>query len=302
MSTTTTTTTTTTKTQVTFTAPHTISTTATPLSIPGDALGQKKKRKSLIKGLSKIEDPNERMFKLMGLLYKPHPWHGLTLGDKSPSVVTAYVECVPGEGVKYEVDKPTGFLKVDRPHKYSSLCPAIYGFLPQTYCDTQVAARCMERTNLKNIVGDQDPLDICVLTAWSVTHGDLILECRPIGGFRMIDGGEADDKIIAVIVGDPVMSHWNDISDVPKPQLDLLLHYFLTYKQSPDSVAEKKSETQPSVSIPKVYGREEAYKTIQLSQADYQAKYSQLKNEFAKSIMFSLRQGLAQALLPQTDR
>jgi len=245
-------------------------------------------------GVSKIKDPNEKMFKLMGLLYKPHPWHGLDIGQESPRMVRTYVECVPGEGIKYEVDKSTGYLKVDRPHKFSSLCPTIYGFLPQTYCGKEVAKRCMERTGLKNIEGDGDPIDICVLSTRSINHGDLILSSRPIGGLRMIDGGEADDKIIAVIKGDPVMGDWEDIKDVPKPQLDLLRHYFLTYKQSPDSVGGSKN---PAVSIPEVYGREEAHEMIKRSEADYQVKYSKLKSEFAKSILGNIKQELATAIL-----
>merc|ERR1712083_311087 len=104
------------------------------------------KKSSMVHGLSKVTDPSERMCKLMGLLYKPHPWHGLTCGVQSPEIVTAYIECVPGEGIKYEEDKNTGYLKVDRPHKFSSLCPTIYGFLPQTYCGEQVAERCMQKT------------------------------------------------------------------------------------------------------------------------------------------------------------
>jgi len=251
-------------------------------------------KKSSSLGLSMIKDPNEKMFKLMGLLYKPHPWHGLDIGQESPEMVRTYVECVPGEGIKYEVDKASGYLKVDRPHKYSSLCPTIYGFLPQTYCGEQVAQRCMEKTGLKNIEGDSDPIDICVLSTRSINHGDLILNSRPIGGLRMIDGGEADDKIIAVIKGDPVMRDWEDIKDVPKPQLDLLRHYFLTYKQSPDSVGGSKD---PAVSIPEIYGREEAYEMIKRSEADYQKKYSKLKGEFAKSILGNIKKELAAAIL-----
>jgi len=235
-------------------------------------------------------DPNDRMFELMGLLYKPHPWHGLTLGPDAPGIVSAYIECVPGEGIKYEVDKPTGYLKVDRPHKYSSLCPSIYGFLPQTYCGSRVAERAMERNpSIGKICGDGDPIDICVLSTRDIKHGDLILSCRPIGGLRMIDDGEADDKIIAVLVGDPLMSAFTDVTHIPKSMLDMLRHYFLTYKQSPDADA-------PKVSIPEVYGREEAYEMIQRSMTDYQEKFVSLKKDFAKSIMSSLRRELAASL------
>lgn len=235
-------------------------------------------------------DSQDQMFKLMGLLYKPHPWHGLTLGEGSPEVVTAYIECQPGEGIKYEIDKGTGYMKVDRPHKFSSMCPTIYGFLPQTYCGDRVAKRCMEKTGLTGVTGDKDPIDICVLSTRAINRGDIILSCRPIGGLRMIDDGEADDKIIAVVNGDAAMSQYNDIKDIPGPMLDLMLHYFLTYKQSPNS--KKKS-----VSIPEIYGREEALEMVRLSHEDYNDKFSGLKADFAKSILGGLKRELASSLL-----
>ena len=205
---------------------------------------QKKKKNSKVK-IKNDEQEVDRMLSLMGLLFKPHPWHGLTLGEDSPQTVSAYIECVPGEPVKYEVDKSSGFIKVDRPHKFSSVCPTIYGFLPQTYCGVRVAERCMERTGEKNIKGDADPIDICVLSSSAIGRGDVILRVRPIGGLRMIDGGEADDKILAVLEGDAIMKSWNDLEDIPSGQLDVIRHYFLTYKQGPDSV-------ERSVSVPEV--------------------------------------------------
>lgn len=232
----------------------------------------------------------ERMFKLMGLLYKPHPWHGINIGEKAPEVVTAYIECVPGEGIKYEVDKETGYLMVDRPHKFSSVCPTIYGFLPQTYCGKSVAERCMERTGEKNIKGDGDPIDICILSTRAIHHGDLIVKCRPIGGFRMIDDNEADDKIVAVLNGDATMSEWHDIKDIPANYLDMIRHYFLTYKQSPDSKTK-------AVTIPEVYGKEEAFEMIKRSQDDYNEKYKGLKDDFARSILGGLKRQLAHSLL-----
>lgn len=237
------------------------------------------------------DSKHEEMFKLMGLLYKPHPWHGLTMGEKQPEVVCAYIECVQGEGIKFEVDKPTGYLKVDRPHKFSSLCPTIYGFLPQTYCGQRVAERCMEKTGLTNVVGDGDPIDICVLSTRPITRGDIILSCRPIGGLRMIDNGEADDKIVAIICGDPTMENWKDITDMPEPMLDLIRHYFLTYKQSPNPNASKQ------VTIPEIYGREEALEMIKRSHDDYKEKFSGLKREFAQSILKGLKQELASSIL-----
>ena len=98
------------------------------------------------------------------LLFKPHPWHGIPIGDDAPRTVTCFIEIVPTDTVKYELDKATGYLKVDRPQKFSNVCPTLYGFIPQTYCGEQVGAFCGERTGRQGIVGDGDPLDICVLT------------------------------------------------------------------------------------------------------------------------------------------
>jgi inorganic pyrophosphatase len=242
-------------------------------------------------GSEDASDDNEvnRMLSLMGLLFKPHPWHGLNLGPSSPDTVIAYIECVPGEGIKYEIDKATGYIIVDRPHKYSSLCPTIYGFLPQTYCGQRVAERCMERTGLKNIKGDGDPIDICVLSTRQLSRGDCILRARPIGGLRMIDGGEADDKIIAVIEGDSVMSDWKDVTDIPKAQLDVIRHYFLTYKQGPDM-------KEVPVTVPEVYGRTEACQMIARSSEDYHENFSHVKHEFARSILGGIKRELARTL------
>jgi len=91
---------------------------------------------------------------------------------------------------------------VDRPQRLSSLCPTLYGFIPQTYCGKEVAALCAERTGVNDIQGDGDPMDICVLTEKAFAHGGLFVHAQPIGGLRMIDGEQADDKIIAVLESD----------------------------------------------------------------------------------------------------
>ena len=141
---------------------------------------------------------------LMGVLFKPHPWHGISIGDHAPEVVTAYIEIVPTDTIKYEIDKTTGYLKVDRPQRFSNICPSLYGLIPQTFCGEKIAELCAERTGRTGIVGDEDPLDICFLAEKSISHGDIILEAIPIGGLRMIDGDEAYDKIIAVMKGDAI--------------------------------------------------------------------------------------------------
>lgn len=215
-----------------------------------------------------------RIWELIGLRYKSHPWHGVQIGPDAPELVTSFIEVVPSDTVKYEVDKMTGYLKVDRPQKFSNIVPALYGFIPQTYCAEEVAEYCMEKTGKKNIVGDGDPLDICVLTERDITHGDILVPAIPIGGFRMIDGGEADDKIIAILKGDEVYEEWKDIMDCPPSIVRRLEHYFLTYKQMPGAT-EKKCE------ITDVYGREEALEVINRSMKDYRTKFGNLENKLS---------------------
>ncbi len=201
------------------------------------------------------------------MLYRSHPWHGLSLGEKTPEIVQCYIEMVPTDTVKYELDKATGILKVDRPQKFSSLCPSLYGLLPQTYCGPLVAKYCIEKTGRENIVGDGDPLDICVLTEKVIPRGDIMLKALPIGGFRMIDGEQADDKIIAVLMGDFIYEKFKDISELPENIVERLRHYFMTYKVSADRI-------NSHVQITHTYGINEAHEIIKLSQQDYWTKFS----------------------------
>lgn len=198
--------------------------------------------------------------------YRLHPWHGMSIGANAPEEVHCYIEIVPTDTVKYELDKETGILKVDRPQKFSSQCPSLYGFLPQTYCGDLIAKHCMERAGLKNIVGDGDPMDICVLTEKAIPRGDIMLTAYPIGGFRMIDGEEADDKIIAVLKSDFIYGKMRDIKHCSEKIIERLKHYFLTYKDAPERESKR-------VLITHVYGAQEAHKIIQLSQEDYKTKF-----------------------------
>ena len=195
---------------------------------------------------------------------RAHPWHGVPIGDDAPRRVTAYVELVPTDTVKYEMDKATGILRVDRPQQYSNVCPSLYGFLPRTLCAERVGALCAERTGRTGIVGDGDPLDVCILTEKDIPHGDILVRAIPIGGLRMIDGNQADDKIVAVLEGDAVFGAYEDLAQCPSGLVDRLRHYFLTYKQGPD-------RAQRVVEIAGVYDREEAYEVIRRSQDDYAA-------------------------------
>jgi inorganic pyrophosphatase len=212
----------------------------------------------------------------LGLFFQAHPWHGVAPGEKSPEIVTCYIEMVPTDAVKYEVDKATGILKLDRPQRYSNQPPCLYGFIPRTFCDTRVGERCASRLGRSGIVGDGDPMDVCVLTEKPIQHGAVLVEAVPIGGLRMIDGNQADDKIIAVLKGDSVYGGWKNLSDIPQPMIDRLRHYFLTYKQMPDTPA-------PPVEIAEVYDQAEAFETITKSLEDYRAKYGQLTDLFAPS-------------------
>jgi len=220
----------------------------------------------------KKEERLEQFWQLSKLFSKPHPWHGINIGEDAPDQIKVFIEIVPGDSMKYELDKESGYLKVDRPQRYSNFCPEPYGYIPQTLCGKKVGNFCMEKTGREGIVGDDDPLDICVVTERSITHGDLILEAIPVGGFRMLDGNEADDKIIAVLKGDSLFGDIRDINDIPEKLIDRLTHYFLTYKEMPN-LKENKCE------ITDIYGPDEAKKVIQLSRKDYQFRYSDVKRK-----------------------
>ena len=192
---------------------------------------------------------------------KAHPWHGIEIGENAPGEVTVFVEIVPRDTVKYEVDKETGYLKIDRPQQYSNVVPANYGFIPKTYCRTRVADLARSKTSVPITDGDGDPLDILVLSEHHIPRGDIILKARPIGGFCLIDDNEADDKIIAVLKGDKVFEQYTEIGQLPKGILERFEHYFLTYKSLPDA---------PNVcEIPYSYGREESYQVIGAAVGDY---------------------------------
>lgn len=225
----------------------------------------------------------DKLWKLIGLRYASHPWHGIEIGNRAPEVVTSFIEVIPSDTVKYEIDKKSGFLKIDRPQKFSNIVPALYGFVPQTYCMDEVAKFCMKQTGRTDIVGDGDPLDICVLTEREVTHGNIIVKARPIGGFRMLDGGEADDKIIAVLENDEVYDGWRDVSDMPLSILNRLQHYFLTYKQLPGE--------DPKCEITDIYGAEEAKQVVEASRADYHTAYGNLEDVMSTTLMEAMSFG-----------
>ena len=200
-----------------------------------------------------------------------HPWHGVSLGDRAPDVVTCYIEIVPTDTVKYELDKASGLLKVDRPQKFSNVVPSLYGFLPRTYCAEHLAKRCMDRTGKKDIVGDGDPLDVCVLSERQLTHGGLIVTARPIGGLRMIDKGQADDKIIAVLDGDAAWGGFTEVAQLPIGLLRRLEHYFLTYKLDPE---QPERFPERFVEIPEIYDAAEARNVINETRKDYAVHYT----------------------------
>lgn len=192
--------------------------------------------------------------------WRPHPWHGLEVGPNPPSLVHAYIEITPFDTVKYELDKVTGYLHVDRPQRSSALPPSLYGFVPRTYCGRRVGAL---MRNAK--IGDRDPLDICVLSERPIDRSDVILQARVVGGLPMLDDGEADDKIIAVIKNDHLWSDVKDISELPSVLVERLRHYFSTYKLVPGESSH--------VVIDAAYNREHAERVILAAMEDYQDEY-----------------------------
>lgn len=192
--------------------------------------------------------------------WRPHPWHGISTGKNPPVLVNCYIEITPFDGVKYEIDKETGYLKVDRPQLSSSLPPALYGFIPQTFCDRKVAALSPKASR-----GDQDPLDVCVLSERAIQRSEVLVPARVIGGFRMIDRGEADDKIIAVLESDPYWASVTDLTQLNPVILQRLEHYFLTYKLVPGQ--------KPVTSIDAKFGLKGAREVVLAAMEDYQLTY-----------------------------
>lgn len=192
--------------------------------------------------------------------FRPHPWHGLSAGPNPPEIVHAYIELTPFDRVKYEIDKETGYLRVDRPHRASSVPPNLYGFIPKTFCGQRVAT-----LSHSTDVADGDPLDICVISERPISQPEIILNAKVVGGLQMIDHGEADDKIIAVLANDNLYAHIEDISELPTIYVERLRHYFSTYKMIPGQEA--------VVDVSDAYGREHAIKVINAAIADYEETY-----------------------------
>jgi len=175
--------------------------------------------------------------------------------------VNVFVEITSFDLVKYEVDKASGYLKVDRAQSTSSLPPSIYGFIPQTYAGPSVAALMPEATG-----GDLDPLDICVLSERPINRAEVLLHAKVVGGLPMIDGGEADDKILAVLRDDPVYGQITEVGEVPGAMVDRLIHYFSTYKR-PRSGKDR-------VSVGEPYSRAHAEAVITAAIADYRREFA----------------------------
>jgi inorganic pyrophosphatase len=189
--------------------------------------------------------------------WRPHPWHGLPTGAAPPLEVNAYIEITPFDTIKYEVDKNSGYVRVDRPQRASSQPPALYGFIPRTYCGAQIASLCPGSKK-----GDGDPLDICVLSERPISRAEIIVPARVVGGLQLVDKGEADDKIVAVLEGDLMWAAVEELRDLPPIVIERLEHYFLTYKM----VAAENSQ----IRIQTTYGREHAGRVVAAAMADYE--------------------------------
>ncbi len=140
-----------------------------------------------------------------------HPWHDVKIGKEWPRLVPAVIEVPKGSKIKYELDKESGLIKVDRVLFSSVHYPANYGFIPQTYCE------------------DHDPLDVLVLGQEPVVPLSILM-VKPIGVMKMVDQGEADDKIIAVHAHDPEYCDYNSITEFPVHRLNEVRRFFEDYK------------------------------------------------------------------------
>ena len=173
-----------------------------------------------------------------------HPWHGASFGDKAPETVKAVIEIPQGSRNKYEIDKETGLLKLDRIIFSSFIYPVNYGFIPQTLGD------------------DGDPLDILVICSQAIQPLCLV-EATVIGNMQMIDQGDRDDKIIAVATSDPSVNYIRDVEEMPEAFFEQLRHFFEQYK-----VLENKK-----VEIDRFQTKEDAIAVINDSIKLYQEKF-----------------------------
>lgn len=171
-----------------------------------------------------------------------------------------YVEITPFDLVKYEVDKTSGYLRVDRAQRTSSLPPALYGFVPRTYAAHRVADLMADARG-----GDLDPLDICVLSERPIARAEVLVRAKVVGGIPMLDDGLADDKIIGILEDDPVYGEIQEIDDVPEVLVGRLRHYFATYKLRPESAGD--------VRVGEPYGRAHAEKVVEAAMADYTEEF-----------------------------
>ncbi len=194
--------------------------------------------------------------------WRPHPWHGLEVGPNPPDIVTAYIEITPFDAVKYEVDKATGYIRVDRPQSGAAQPPTLYGFIPRTLCGDRVAKLCSGADK-----GDGDPLDICVVSERPITRADIILNARVLGGIGMIDRGEADDKIVAVLQNDLFWGKCENLSELPENLVSRLRHYFSTYKLKPGEPINASGTV--------IYDRDQATKVVLASIEDYNHEFGE---------------------------
>lgn len=178
-----------------------------------------------------------------------HPWHEVSPGEDIPNYVNAVIEIPKGSKAKYEIDKDSGLIKLDRVLFSSVMYPANYGFIPKTYCD------------------DKDPLDILVICSVDV-YPMSVIEAKVIGVMHMIDGGEQDDKIIAVAKNDMSVNYINDLSELPPHTMKEIVRFFKDYKTLEDK----------NVTIEQLYGRSFAFKVIEDAVQLYERESENLIN------------------------
>jgi inorganic pyrophosphatase len=198
--------------------------------------------------------------------WRPHPWHGLTVGRDPPRIVHAYIEITPFDAMKYEIDKRTGYLRMDRPQTSSSLPPTLYGFIPRTYCGARVAGLSQRAAQ-----GDGDPLDICVITERPINRAEVLVSAKVIGILKTLDGGLADDKIVAVLDNDPIWGGVQEVAQMPEIITFRLRHYFGTYKMIPGQANR--------VEVLGLRGAEEALAVVAAAVEDYDEIYSRRPQE-----------------------
>jgi len=180
-----------------------------------------------------------------------HPWHDITAGSEPPERINAFIEVTQFDQLKYEIDKSTGYLTVNRQHRWGVASPFAYGFIPRTLCGQRVAELSIVDTS------DGDALDVFVFSSLPIRHANVVVPGRIIGGIPVTDDNRADDKVFAVLEDDEMFGSVNALDDLAPSVLERIEHHLRTYKAN------------SNIWVGEPYGRLLAEQVVAASMHDY---------------------------------